>query len=239
MRSTVDLKRLLLILAILILLVALALGAYFLAWPTIWWKQKMTVTVETPQGEMSGSSVVRSLVSYEPHFLPDMGYFAYSWRGEAVTVALPDGRYLFVLLGNPPRMAEAVFKDSLPEHWSGADDHSRAYFRKLSNLRESRAVPPETFPVFVTFTDPADPATVVEVDPYNLAAAFGPGYALKSVTLEVTSEPVVKGEVEKVLPWLLEIWPNRLDGNRYEKIQSLNQFANSLSANSFSTQIGR
>lgn len=202
MQSTVGLKRLLLILAILVLLAALAMGAFFLAWPTIWWKQKMTVTVETPQGEMSGSSVVRSLVSYEPHFLPDIGYFHYSWHGEAVTVALPDGRYLFALLGHPPRRAETVFKDSLPEHWSKADDHGRAYFRKLSSLRESRAVPPEALPVFVTFTDPADPATIAEVDPEDLAASFGPGYALTSVTLEIIGEPMTKGEVEKVLGWM-------------------------------------
>jgi hypothetical protein len=203
-QSTVGLKRLFLIFIILILLAALALGAYFLAWPTIWWKQKMTVTVETPQGEVSGSSVVRSLVSYEPHFLPDTGYFHYSWRGEAVTVALPEGQYLFVLLGHPPRMAEAVFKDSLPEHWSRADDHGRSYFRKLSSLRESRAVPPKTLPIFVTFTDPSDPSTVAEVVPDDLAATFGPGYALKSVTLEITGEPVTKGEAEKVLGWLEE-----------------------------------
>ena len=53
-------------------------------------------------------------------------------------------------------MAEAVFKDSLPEHWSKADDHGRSYFRKLSSLTESRAVPPKALPVFVTFTDIAD-----------------------------------------------------------------------------------
>lgn len=203
-QSTAGLKRFFLILASLVLLAALALGAYFLAWPTIWWKQKMTVTVATPEGEVSGSSIVRSLVSYEPHFLQDTGYFHYSWRGEAVTVVLPDGRYLFVLLGHPPSMAEAVFKDSLPEHWSKANDHGRSYFRKLSSLRESRAVPPETFPVFVTFTDPANPATVARVDPGDLAASFGHGYRLKSVMLEITDAPVTKGEVEKALGWIGE-----------------------------------
>lgn len=197
-------KRFLLVLPVLVLLTALALGAAFLAWPTISWKQKMTVTVETPRGEVAGSSVVRSIVSYSPRFLPDTGYFHYSWRGEAVTVALPEGRYLFALLGHPPGLAQAVLEDRLPEHWSKASDRGRFYFRKLAGLRESRAVPPENLPAFVTFADVSDPATVAEVNPADLAATFGLGYSLKSVTLEITDEPVTNGAVGTVLAWLGE-----------------------------------
>ena len=40
------------------------------------------------------------------------------------------------------------------------------------------------------------------VDPANLAASFGTGYALRKVTLEITRAPVTSGVVEGVLGWL-------------------------------------
>ena len=42
----------------------------------------------------------------------------------------------------------------------------------------------------------------MEVKPESLAAAFGPGYSLKSITLEITDEEVTRGRVEKIIPWV-------------------------------------
>ena len=66
-------------------------------------------------------------------------------------------------------------------------------------MREIRVLPRERYPLLVTFTDLADPTTVRRVDPDDLAATFGPGVALKRVTLEITDEAVTEGEVEAVL----------------------------------------
>ena len=66
-------------------------------------------------------------------------------------------------------------------------------------------MPKRDFPLLVTFTDIDDPKTVRKVDPNNLAATLGPGYALKSITLEITDEPVTKGKVEEVLGWWLKM----------------------------------
>jgi len=90
----------------------------------------------------------------------------------------------------------------------------------------------------VTFDDITDPATVRRVDPADLAASFGPGVSLKAVTLEITRAPVTEGRVEAVLEWLVAVWPNRLDGQRFGSVQTNLPLANSLSANSFSTEIG-
>jgi hypothetical protein len=54
----------------------------------------------------------------------------------------------------------------------------------------------------VTFSDISDPTSVALVDPDDLAASFGAGYALEAVTVEVTQEPVTEGVVEGVLPCL-------------------------------------
>ena len=70
---------------------------------------------------------------------------------------------------------------------------------QLEALREARAVPRRQYPMLVTFADVADPTTVARLDPDNLAASFGPGVALRGMTLEITDDPVTKGVVEGVL----------------------------------------
>ena len=65
-------------------------------------------------------------------------------------------------------------------------------------------------------------------DPDDLAAHFGPGYALSSITLAITDEPVTKGRVEAVLGWLEAYENKQLDGDRYTKLSAPNRFANSL-----------
>ncbi|MCP4188064.1 MAG: hypothetical protein GY763_10735, partial [Gammaproteobacteria bacterium] len=59
----------------------------------------------------------------------------------------------------------------------------------------------DNYPLLVTFTDINDPASVARVDRYDLEKHFGTGVKLKAVTLEITGEPVTRGEVEKVLGW--------------------------------------
>lgn len=98
-------------------------------------------------------------------------------------------------------------------------------------------VPSTCLPLMVTFADIVDSKTVNRVDPDDLAASFGAGVRLKAVTLTVAEEPVTEGKVEAVLGWLGTIWPNRLDGQRYETVDTPNRFANSLRANSVSTEI--
>ena len=56
--------------------------------------------------------------------------------------------------------------------------------------------------MLVTFTDIADPATVREVSPDNLAASFGPGVSLRRITLGITKDRVTEGRVDKLLEWL-------------------------------------
>ena len=40
------------------------------------------------------------------------------------------------------------------------------------------------------------------VDPDDLVASFGEGYALREATIAITDGPVTSGEVERVLGWL-------------------------------------
>ena len=65
------------------------------------WHQKLTVTVETLEGEVSASSV--SAVSWRKQWIrwDGMGWY-YDLTGEAVVVEVTPGRYLFALRGPPP-----------------------------------------------------------------------------------------------------------------------------------------
>ena len=102
------------------------------------------------------------------------------------------GRYLFALLKGTPDPFLVFFPGEAPVEVAG----------RFKTLRAARAVPPKLYPLMVTFGNLADPTSVRRVDPADLAASFGPGIRLKSITLEITAEPVTEGRVEKVLGWL-------------------------------------
>jgi hypothetical protein len=55
---------------------------------------------------------------------------------------------------------------------------------------------------WVGFEDYSDPKSVFAVDPADLAASYGEGYALTRLTLQMTDDPLTQGEEEKVLGWL-------------------------------------
>ncbi|MBL8902712.1 MAG: hypothetical protein JNK83_05420 [Rhizobiales bacterium] len=165
------------------------------------WHQKMTVEVETPLGVKSGSAIT-SVSWWKNEFFKDGAALQSSIKGEAAVVDLGGGHYLFALLshaddsGYMARLAPRIVVDRDQLVWS-LEAITRA--KALSGPLE---VPPKHFPMLVTFTDINDPKSVKEVNPANLGATFGAGYALQSLTLEVTDEPVLGGKIESLLNWL-------------------------------------
>lgn len=57
------------------------------------------------------------------------------------------------------------------------------------------------------------------------------------MTLEITREAVTEGRVEEVVGWLGPLWPNMLDGQRYENLYAKNRFANSIDVGHFSSEL--
>ena len=181
---------------------------------------RMTVDVETPEGLVSGSAV-RNAKRWE--ITGSMFGYASSQRfsGEAVAVDLPNGETLFLTFsfdrgeevcdlnhkfrGNRNNVGKCEYDD--PEKYKQQTD-------KLIALKELIEVELPSLggsdPYFtgerrlLMFRDITDPATVEQVDPENLSASFGKGYALKRVTYQVTNDPVTKGMNER-LPWLDEL----------------------------------
>lgn len=168
-------------------------------WSDSSWNQKITVTVDTPHGAVSGSAVT-SISWSENKIFKDGARWQVDYKGEAVVVDLGSSKYLFALL----------ISERGPDGWLddlgrmgplsvGLDISQGNEFRRHEGPIE---IERSVLPMLVTFGNLSDPASVKQVNPSNLAASFGGGYSLKSVSLEVTDEPVTEGVVEKVLGWL-------------------------------------
>ncbi len=180
-----------------LLLMGLMLAGCGQSWE---WHEKITVEVETPEGIKRASSVLWVEKAVGPRWLAqgewDRAFVRF--KGEAVVLELKPGRYLFVLLNNFHELDRWVFDER-----AGFPSEFEKWAAKMEkSVGMKLEVPREYYPLLVTFDDINDPKTVRRVDPDDLAATFGPGYRLKSITIEITDEPVTRGKVEKVLGWL-------------------------------------
>lgn len=196
------------------IVVALALAAWlfggrllgFKSWD---WHQKLVLEVNTPHGLVSGGSTVALHVSIDPKWLPSNGGGGHNRVvGEASFVQVAPGKYLVALLRSQDETDRALY--SFFQEGVGLTDQSENLFNKLELGHGSAAVPHSLYPTLVTFDDPSDPKSVKKVDPYNLAATFGPGVSLQGITLEITKEPVTDGKIATVLPWLAEYYGQAL-----------------------------
>ncbi len=200
------------------------------------WHQKLAVEVETPEGMKAGSSVMSArLIDTHGPFVPaEANGVSFQLNGEAITLEVSQGRYLFVLLKSVPALSWLIYPkmDSVKAGalLENGDDGGAGKV----------ALKPDQYPLLVTFDDINDPASVKRVNPANLEATFGPGYRLNGITLSLTTEPVTKGEVEKVLPaeffkrWGSMYRDALADGGI--KNPFFKTFAASLGRDSFTTQ---
>jgi hypothetical protein len=161
------------------------------------WHQKITVSVSTPEGIKTTSSVMKAGIAAKGGWWAPQeatGVITYL-SGEAVVLEVARGRYLFALLKDTPLAYEVFYPDEAPLEAAG----------KLPSLRKARELQPSQYPLLVTFEDIANPTSVKRVDPNRLETTFGSGNMLSSITIAVTKEPVSEGRVEQVLTWL--DWP--------------------------------
>lgn len=197
---------------------------------------RMTVEAETPQGPKRGTAVYAVKAQNHTQLLPDMRGRSRDVRGEAVAVDLPGGRTFFALLKTMNQagdddlayMSMATLDPAYKNDWV----ESARRISSGEGIRSPAEVAVDDYPLLVTFRDIADPASVEQVDPADLASSFGPGVRLKRITVEITDDPVTTG-IEKRLGWLSDYYAKRLDGQRFGDGTSL---ANDLSAGAFSTE---
>ncbi|MGB3806613.1 MAG: hypothetical protein WA936_05390 [Erythrobacter sp.] len=196
------------------------------------YRYRLTVEVETPEGLRTGSSVIEVEQSMgRSSMAPASNQIYRRIRGEAVAVELPGGQTLFALLRSESNIewAETIAASAAPPAEESEDGEPR--FDNMLAL-EGAAELPRTFPasgwleersaypMLVTFGDIDDPSSVREVDPDDLAATFGAGYALERITVEITDDRVTTG-IEERLGWFGPSEPNigalKPSGSRFLK----------------------
>lgn len=196
---------------------------------------KFTVTIDTPEGVKTASSVVNFKVVYsDPNFdflrFPEEGVSDDFFKGEAITINVDKNRVMFVLLTSQRvnLLAQTLTYDDLIRKYGAIADApigTRKIQERIDELKSKGTVldiPSELYLYFVTFDDIKNPDKLIKVDPANLAATFGPGYSLKSLTMSYTDEPVTTGKViAAVGDGFFEKWQKRMlsdiDGVEWKK----------------------
>jgi hypothetical protein len=175
-------------------------------------RSRLTLVVETPEGERTGSSVTQLTTSFPGPLGRVQG-----WRlvGEVVVVDLGARGLLFttfesqrgITRGGMDRYNAALtlfprenFRGKYQKDMSNYEEYA-AYLDELNRLKPKGELPFKDLPVLVRFRDPKDPTSVELVDPLNLAASFGSGVTLTRASVEITDDPITHG-IEDRLPWL-------------------------------------
>lgn len=189
------------------------------------WRYKMTVTIETPEGLKIGSAVREvSALRYPTPFPEDPGAHIRLIYGEAVVVDLGERGVLFaVMFGR--RGVDYGHMLPFGVFSKEAGSLSAENIRRFSTLQAGPVeIEQQWYPVMVYFKDITNPKTVTEArdlqcPPGNslcdrtsggmlsmrMEKAFGTGVRIKSVTLEMSEEPVTRGIVDRYLPWIDEM----------------------------------
>jgi hypothetical protein len=179
------------------------------------WRQKLTVNVDTPDGLKAGFAVSEITISLRNR----RGNRTASITGEATAVEVAPGKHLFALLSQmlyykpdeelTHELAERVWHDVLPpKRYARVGEKMDVrkewgpHYAAIPTLQGAREMPVELWPTFVVFADVKDPRSVKVIAPDDLASVFGPGFKIRSVTLEITKDAVTENGVSALLPWL-------------------------------------
>ena len=191
-----------------LLTLACVVAAWFIATPSDTWRYRMTVTLQTADGEKTGSAV-REVTVHTGIGLTGLPP-SFDIKGEAVAIEVAPNEYVFALLVDETH----------------GDDYAgnivlAAFPQKKKEGRATLTA--NQYPMLVRFESLTAPKSVTR--------ATTP---VKDITLEITEEPVTWG-LSKLLPWLANYNFIRLDGEAFTQEKSEYPFANALKAQAFTT----
>lgn len=179
-------------------------------------RSRLTIVVETTEGERSGSSVTQETISFPGSLTRAQGWgLTEQLVGEAVVVDLGQHGILFSTFERQStlsRMGGDAYNAGLTpfpqekfrgEHAVKAsiNEQYAAYLDDLNRFKPKSELQLKDVPALVRFGNPNEPTSVALVNPLDLAASFGPGVSFKGATVEITDDPITHG-IEARLPWL-------------------------------------
>ncbi|MBY5518472.1 hypothetical protein [Rhizobium leguminosarum] len=198
------------------------------------WRQKLTLSVQTPDGIVSGSSVTAVSWDMPPEWFKigeSGGGHGGPLKlfGEAVTLEVAPNKYLFALVDDAATELAVTLFASPPLRSGHRDEYARSLDR-IQLTAEAKRLTAKQYPRLVTFTDINDPTTVQDVKPSELEEFFGPGVSLNSITLSLTPEPMTDGRVDAALPWLCD-YEFRRSGERLLSHRTIGPSSTALKSN--------
>lgn len=179
---------------------------------------EIRMIVETPEGWVSGTSVVHRW-QWNAVSFPHGSRAGVKFVGEAVPVPLEDGRVIFLTLWFSDGWSGITQGQSVPWNYE-----ARAKLK--SGFAGWVEVPQVDWPDIVYFTDINDPGSVKRFQPES--RALGPGYRVLQVSVRNTDERY-RSSITEYLPWLNTIQSN-LAGGRYRNSDS---YASSIDRSAF------
>lgn len=188
---------------------------------------KLTLVIETPEGEKSGSSVAKYIIDPNNGILAGLSPGIHlGFRGEATMVDLGRRGILFCVTTsdsernpNHPRNGSLAQSDFILALFTrpSQEDRLPSYLDDLLRRHPKIQIPNVHLPLLVRFRDLTDPSSVERVNPDDLSASFGPGVRISRSEFEILPPPgqswwkrwtspspelPVTNAVQVVLPWL-------------------------------------
>jgi hypothetical protein len=181
--------------------------AYLVFFPTVYLRYRLTLDVDVDGVMRTGSGVVEIAYQGMPDWLSEIGqaaHFAGEMHGYAIPVDLGERGLLFVVdaypfLADPkthlialPRAASLTMLPFVAYGFpqDGMPSYMLPLARKLRDTKGPVDIPPDRLPMVVRFRNIDDGDTIEELDPRDLAAAYGPEVRLAQAWFEFTTDPV-------------------------------------------------
>lgn len=181
----------------MLLMVSFGLGYLVYNAHNFSYRTKITLTISTPEGSVEVSGVRQIYASRSYINFAQTGGNYWARKGEALVVELRPEVYLFAPPKGWPNLAREMSAQGIISGRMELDHPSA-----IRAQTEPISVPIERMRWMVTFADVSEPTSITGVDPENLAATFGAGYALISVKMQATDDALDGGRVEQILSWL-------------------------------------
>jgi hypothetical protein len=181
----------------IIVAMAVVVGLYKLKYPTYTYRYRMTVEVDAGGEVRSRSSVIEVSVTRVPQITTEVGPFERSAQGQAVFIELPAGKNIVALLASGAVGERRDFPfDVIPRVFKVKN------VEDLPKLRGRHELAPDQMPTLITVADPADAKTAQVI---KLASIDGLlGVHLRSISVEMTTDPVPTPDIELHLPFLVQ-----------------------------------
>lgn len=164
------------------------------------WNQKLTLTVQTPEGPRSATRIVRVTTTMSDAFwMPiEARGVRSSVEGEAIALELTPGNYVFMLLDGVDRLAQKAFPELPYDGGDGFGEWAEAI--QISEMEV--IISDDQFPPLVTFQDNSDPRSLRRLSSRSLELTFGEGFQDAQLSFSITTENLSEPQVGQILPWL-------------------------------------